>query len=253
MSFKKRACVLGVSAAAAAVLISIPATAGAASAATAVEYGASSAAVALPSVQENASGTGLVLVPVPGVARTTKVYNGLTATSSTARTVPDSDGSHPAVRGKATVSPATEPTNYVETGPFSIYNKNNNACLDADSGTIGANGTTVQLWTCLNDTNQHWYEDNYGTYARIWNEDGGRYLDADLDTIGANGTKVQLWDFIDGNTNQWWYVNGDGTITNQDAKAGIHTYLDADLDTIAHDGTKIQLWQFAGGTNQYWY
>lgn len=254
MSFKKRASVLGVSAAAAAVLISIPVTAGAASAATAVEYGAKPAsAVELPTVQENAAGTGLVLVPVPGKTHSTTVYDGLTATSATARQVPDSDGAHPATRGKATVSPATEPTTYVETGPFTIQNTDNYACLDADTNTIGANGTKVQLWQCLGDSNQNWYEDNYGTYARIWNADGGRYLDADANQLGVNGTKVQLWQYMDGNTNQWWYVNGNGTIQNQDAKDGIHSYLDADTNTIANNGTKIQLWQLVGGANQYWY
>ena len=252
MSFKRRASILSVSAAAAAMLIPVSATAGVASAATTSGRGGS-AAVVLPTVRENVSGTGLVLVPVPGVAQTTKVYDGLTATSPTARQVPDSDGSHPAVAGRA-VAPATEPTAYVETGPFNVYNKDNDACLDADSTDIANNGTKVQLWTCIaGEKNQFWYEDNYGSYARIWNEDGGRYLDADSTAIGNNGTKVQLWTYIDGETNQWWYVNGDGTITNQDPNAGIHDELDADTGTINSNGTKIQLWQFLGGVNQYWY
>jgi hypothetical protein len=244
VSLKKRISILGVSAISVAALISVPV--GAASAST-----AKSSATAFPTVRENAAGTGLVLVPVAGVAQTAKVYDGLTATSSAARTVPDSDGSHHAVSGKPTAVPAD--TTYVETGPFNIYNKDNGACLDADTNTIKSNGTKVQLWQCLGDSNQYWYEDNYGTYARIWNEDGGRYLDADTNTIGANGTKVQLWDYIAANTNQEWYVNGDGTIVNQDTAASIHDYLDADTNTIANNGTKIQLWQFVGGDNQYWY
>lgn len=254
MSVKRRVFVLSVSAAAAAVLVSVPATAGAATAATTSGHGGSAATAVSATVRENAAGTGLVLAPVPGVAQISKVYDGLTATSPTARTVPDADGSHPDVAGKATVQPATEGT-YVETGPFTIQNQDTGACLDAQTQTLGKNGTVVQLWSCLGDPNQQWYEDNYGTYARIWNADAGQYqfLDAQTQSLGKDGTVVQLWQYIDGNTNQWWYVNGNGTITNQDVAAGVYTYLDADLNTIGKDGTKIQLWQKVGGSNQFWY
>jgi hypothetical protein len=247
--------ILGLSAAAAAVLISVPATAGAASAATASGSGRGGpASTAVPfSVRENASGSGLVLVPAAGVTRTTKGYDGLTATSPSARHVPDVDGARSAVAGKSTVRPADGGLTYVETGPFTINTQYNSNCLDADSGTIGTNGTKVQLWTCLGDENQEWYEDNYGSYARIWNADGHGYLDADAPNLGKDGTKVQLWTYIDGNTNQWWYVNGNGTIQNQSPAAGVFNYLDADLGTINADGTTIQLWQLAGGENQYWY
>lgn len=74
-------------------------------------------------------------------------------------------------------------------------------CLDADLGTIGPNGTKVQLWGCNGWDNQSWsYEVSTHT---IHSKENGRCLDADLGTINANGTKVQLWD-CNGWANQKW-------------------------------------------------
>jgi hypothetical protein len=115
--------------------------------------------------------------------------------------------------------------------------------LDADTNTIGTNGTKVQLWQSLGTSNQQWTDSN----AKIANAQGDRCLDADLGTIGGNGTRVQLWQCL-GGLNQKWQVNSDGTIVN----AQSHRCLDADTNTIGTNGTKIQLWDCLGGPNQKW-
>jgi Ricin-type beta-trefoil lectin domain-like len=129
-----------------------------------------------------------------------------------------------------------------------------NRCLDADTATIGGNGTKVQLWDCWGGQNQQWLINRHGT---IVNAQSRRRLDADLGTIGANGTKVQLWDCL-GGKNQNWFFNisqiGEGfppaEISNLQ---GFPTNtLDADLATIGINGTKVQLWQSWNGPNQQW-
>jgi Ricin-type beta-trefoil lectin domain len=40
---------------------------------------------------------------------------------------------------------------------FRLVNQASGRCLDADLGTIGANGTKVQIWDCGSGTNQQWY------------------------------------------------------------------------------------------------
>jgi hypothetical protein len=125
-----------------------------------------------------------------------------------------------------------------------------NRCLDADLGTIGGNGTKVQLWDCLGGSNQQWLVKRDGT---IVNAQSGRCLDADLNSIGGNGTKVQLWDCW-GGKNQNWSAKGEG---EGFPRTDIHnsqswTCLDADLGTIGGNGTKVQLWDCLGGQNQQW-
>jgi len=125
-----------------------------------------------------------------------------------------------------------------------IVNSQSNRCLDADTGSIGNNGTKVQLWSCWGGQNQSWTVNSNGT---ITNDQGGRCLDADTNTIGSNGTIVQLWDCT-GGQNQSWTVNSNNTITNNQSGR----CLDADLGTIAGNGTKVQLWDCTGGQNQAW-
>lgn len=117
-------------------------------------------------------------------------------------------------------------------------------CLDADTNTIGGNGTKVQLWDCSGAKNQHWNRLSDSTIRNVWS---GRCLDADTNTIGANGTKVQLWD-CNGWSNQAWYRAGDGTLRN----GWSARCLDADTNTIGANGTKVQLWDCSGALNQKW-
>jgi hypothetical protein len=81
-----------------------------------------------------------------------------------------------------------------------ITNGGSNRCLDADTGTIGSNGTKVQLWSCSGGFNQLWLRRSDGSIINGWS---GRCLDADLGTIGSDGTKVQLWDCWGGSNQKW--------------------------------------------------
>jgi hypothetical protein len=117
-------------------------------------------------------------------------------------------------------------------------------CLDADTNTIGDNGTTVQLWDCWGGDNQQWYRDG----RQIRNRASGRCLDADTNTIGDNGTTVQLWDCWGGDNQQWTKWVGEDQIQNWLSDR----CLDADTGTIGDNGTKVQLWDCWGGDNQQW-
>ena len=84
----------------------------------------------------------------------------------------------------------------------------NSRCLDADLGSIGGNGTVVQLWDCAGASNQLRYTTDTprpGVY-KIHSFYNDRCLDADLGSIGGNGTRIQLWDCGgDFWHNQNWY------------------------------------------------
>ena len=125
-----------------------------------------------------------------------------------------------------------------------------NRCLDADLGTIGGNGTIVQLWDCLDTLNQKWLVKRDGT---IVNAQSGRCLDADAVTIGQKGTKVQLWDCM-GLPNQNWTpaAEGQGFSPTEIHNYNTNACLDADLNTIGANGTRVQLWDCLGGQQQQW-
>jgi hypothetical protein len=129
-------------------------------------------------------------------------------------------------------------------GGISITTGSNNRCLDADLGTIGGNGTRVQLWDCNGWDNQKWDLFDDGS---IRNRNGGRCLDADLGTIGGNGTRVQLWD-CNGWNNQKWIRTGAVFVNTYNNRC-----LDADLGTIGGNGTRVQLWNCNGWNNQKWF
>ena len=126
-----------------------------------------------------------------------------------------------------------------------------NRCLDADAGTIGGNGTRVQLWDCWGGRNQDWSFDISQTGegfppAGIINTQGQRCLDADPATIGANGGRVYLWDCWRGPNQKW--TDSDVLIWNAQGDR----CLDADTGTIGRNGTRVQLWQCWRGWNQRW-
>ena len=93
-------------------------------------------------------------------------------------------------------------------GPYWIMTYASQRCLDADVGTIGSNGTKIQLWDCtLGAASQDWYlDDRGGGHWLIKNGRGGRCLDADAGTIGGNETKIQLWDCTPGAASQNWHL-----------------------------------------------
>jgi len=146
------------------------------------------------------------------------------------------------------------------------YNFLSYRALDADTDTLGGNGTRVQLWDDAGSdaANQTWVytsTDTVGLY-KINNLASGRSLDADSDTIGGNGTTVQLWDDLGtGQANQlWWLIDtgyydvdsGNELFKWQNYQSG--RVLDADSDTIAGNGTTVQLWDDLGvdAYNQDW-
>ena len=146
------------------------------------------------------------------------------------------------------------------------YNFLSYRALDADTDTLGGNGTRVQLWDDAGSdaANQTWVytsTDTVGLY-KINNLASGRSLDADSDTIGGNGTTVQLWDDLGtGQANQlWWLIDtgyydvdsGNELFKWQNYQSG--RVLDADSDTIADNGTTVQLWDDLGvdAYNQDW-
>jgi len=125
--------------------------------------------------------------------------------------------------------------------------------LDADTSTIGQNGTYVQLWDCSDpynpNANQAWYTQNCDFWGNceIVNAASGRCLDADAPGVNNNGDKVQLWDCWNG-ANQRWSTNNGHFVNQASGKC-----LDADLGGINNNGDKVQLWDCWNGANQNWY
>jgi hypothetical protein len=92
------------------------------------------------------------------------------------------------------------------------YNKNGNSeftvqvsgrerCLDADLGTINANGTKVQLWDCNGSEQQHWV---WTTDGQLRNQRGSRCLDFNWQN-NVNGSRDYLWDCASGSQVQKWF------------------------------------------------
>jgi hypothetical protein len=124
-------------------------------------------------------------------------------------------------------------------------------CLDADLGTINANGTKMQLWDCNNGSQQAWWfyalPSDHRTFF-IQNVKSGRYLDGQKDHIDVPGDKVQLWQY-NGELQQEWSLSVDGkSLLN--GLSGL--CLDAVLQSNGVNGTKIQLWTCNEGAQQQW-
>jgi hypothetical protein len=168
--------------------------------------------------------------------------------------------------GKAQAKAATPKLDANASVVLKQYNFLSYRALDADTDTLGANGTRVQLWDDAGSdaANQTWVytgTDTAGLY-KINNLASGRALDADSDTLGGNGTTVQLWDDLgNGQANQLWWLIDTGYY---DVDSGNELYkwqnyasgrvLDADSDTVADNGTTVQLWDDLGvdAFNQDW-
>lgn len=137
-----------------------------------------------------------------------------------------------------------------------IRNQQSGLCLDADTNTIGRNGTKVQLWNCAGGKNQDWNWTqtvpagrNQAAAGTLKNVASGRCLDADTGGNGGNGTKVQLWD-CSGGINQEWSMFQDRYIRSNIPPTHAHgKYLTAEGTS---NGTKIVIHTYYGGTNQHW-
>ncbi|MGX2995588.1 RICIN domain-containing protein [Streptomyces sp. JNUCC 64] len=97
-------------------------------------------------------------------------------------------------------------------GYYELRNASSGLCLDADWGSIGANGTRTQVWDCVGSaqTNQHWRirpVTNLPNTFTVTVETNGRCLDGHLQTINDNPGRTQLWDCLGtAQVNQHWRI-----------------------------------------------
>ncbi|MFE7129898.1 RICIN domain-containing protein [Streptomyces sp. NPDC057638] len=97
-------------------------------------------------------------------------------------------------------------------GYYELRGATSGLCLDADWGSIGTNGTRMQVWNCVGpaQTNQHWRMrpvTNLPNTYQITVETNNRCLDGHLQTIDQNPGRVQLWDCLGaGQINQHWRI-----------------------------------------------
>ncbi len=116
-------------------------------------------------------------------------------------------------------------------------------CLDV-GGASTAQGTPLQIWSCLGQANQIWTRTTSGQLT-VYAGGDLRCLDASGQGT-TNGTPVVIW-ACNGQSNQQWSVNADGTIT------GVQSGLCLDVASAGTDnGTKVQLWTCNGQSNQQW-
>jgi hypothetical protein len=125
-----------------------------------------------------------------------------------------------------------------------IHNALGNLCLDADTRTIGSNGTIVQMWNCAGVPNQRWRFQSNGT---IQNVQSGRCLDAFAPTVHNDGGSVVLWDCSGGATQQWRQMGGQFLVIADPMKC-----LDNSAPTARQNGSKIQVWMCNNSPQQTW-
>jgi hypothetical protein len=134
-------------------------------------------------------------------------------------------------------------------------------CLDADLGSIGQNGTKVQLWQCWQGLNQAWVvmpSAANPSFFSIKNAQSGRCLDLLLGEVRfpRAGNLVVLSDCrLDSLSQQWHWdlqVGFASLVTVLGGISGRGFCLDADAGTIGQNGTKMQIWDCWGGPNQQW-
>ncbi len=142
--------------------------------------------------------------------------------------------------------------------PVVIVNVISGRLLDADTGTINADGTKVQLYGrgATNQLQRQWrLVSAGGTKYYIVCERSKRFLDADTQTIGQDGTKMQLYGTaIPAPANRQWDIEdvSNGRVYIRNAQSG--RLLDADTGSLNRDATTVQLY----GTdwsplNRQWY
>jgi GH25 family lysozyme M1 (1,4-beta-N-acetylmuramidase) len=123
-------------------------------------------------------------------------------------------------------------------------------CLD-DTGGSSLNGTPIQIWACLGNTNQDWkYVPSVngitGDY-QLENADG-KCLDDPGDSR-ASGTRVQLWACL-GDPSQTWTQTPAGSYNEYVNANGL--CLDNTADALT-DGNRVQIWACLADPAQQWY
>jgi hypothetical protein len=114
-------------------------------------------------------------------------------------------------------------------------------CLDA-AGDGSANGTKVQLWTCLNDASQNWTIQPSGTIQI----NGACLAVQGSAPVPPNGAKLQLWS-CNGTANQRWHQGPGNTLVN-----GAGGKCLDDPNASVTNGIQLQLWTCNGGKQQAW-
>ncbi|WP_436519899.1 glycoside hydrolase family 19 protein [Actinoplanes sp. HUAS TT8] len=112
-------------------------------------------------------------------------------------------------------------------------------CIGAAAGKT-ANGTAIDLYSCVGDATQQWTLPGDGTIRTA-----GKCLDVSAAGT-ADGTKVQLWD-CNGTTAQQWVYSSARDLVNPNA----NKCLDLAGNSSA-DFTIAQLWTCTGAANQKW-
>jgi chitosanase len=120
-----------------------------------------------------------------------------------------------------------------------ITNRTTGKCIGAAGGNT-ANGTAVDLYSCVGSATQQWTLSSDGTVKTA-----GKCLDVAAAGT-ANGTKVQLYD-CNGTDAQKWYFTPAYDLVNVNADK----CLDLTGNSTA-DFTKVQIWSCTGGSNQKW-
>ena len=190
-------------------------------------------------------------------AGATGVYAQATARPGLVSAMTETGHVQPTAKAVPAAAAATPRISLNFDGVFRIHSSANGRCLDADTNTLGGDGTKVQLWNCGDNThtNQLWYvyESPDNVFEAFQNVASRQWLDADKNTIGGNGTKVQLWHDLPV-ANQLWLKNCGAYCRFATADPdGAARVLDADSKTLGGNGTKVQLWEDLGGPNQHWY
>ncbi|MFJ5611300.1 glycosyl hydrolase [Streptomyces sp. NPDC093221] len=157
---------------------------------------------------------------------------GLQTTFNTSRVL--SQGQFTVPTGTPPTSPPTSPS--ARTGPITGVG---GKCVDVASAS-SADGTPVQLYDCNGTNAQSWTVGSDGTV---------RALGKCLDVTGqgtANGTKVQLWT-CNGSGAQQWQAQASGQLRNPQSGR----FLDDPGGSTAN-GTQLQIWDSNANAWQKW-
>jgi endoglucanase len=130
---------------------------------------------------------------------------------------------------------------------YNIVNTNSGLCLDA-TGRSGANGTSVQQWTCgAQQANQEWEFQSQGNdHYSVVNRNAPSEV-IDVTNAGtADGTLLQLWSY-GGGTNQQWTPASLGNGTFKLVGVGSGRCLDVPAASTAN-GVQLQIYD-CNGTN----
>jgi predicted chitinase len=112
-------------------------------------------------------------------------------------------------------------------------------CIGAAGGNT-ANGTAIDLYSCVGDATQQWTLPGDGTIRT-----GGRCMDV-AGAATADGTRVQIYD-CNGSAAQQWVFSGARDLVNPNA----NKCLDLKGNSSA-DLTVVHLWTCTGAANQKW-